>query len=232
MIKNGDVISLRRYEIRCLLRPDTAMSDIKENLTQELQAKLRAVPIHRRDGRRYFIRIGDIPNPWQSQFIEALRGSACPVLDGEGALAFAWDWEAWREGRWPGRSVPTGLINSDPRLESSRKVMEDQDILQQRRLARLQKASVDARLLELHRVAEAALNSDDGAVLAQALKQIDKWESRNLCNPHFVQTWRGILRLPPIERAAAMLREDDQGISLRQNSPFGFLLNTPPMHLK
>lgn len=104
--------------------------------------------------------------------------------------------------------------------------MEDQNILRQRHLARLQKASVDARLLELHRVAAVALNNDDGAVLAQARKQIDKWESRNLCNPYYVQTWRDILRLPPLERAAAMMSDDAQGTALRQNSPFGFLMNS------
>lgn len=104
--------------------------------------------------------------------------------------------------------------------------MEDQDILRQRHLARLQKASVDARPLKLHRAAATALNNDDGAVLAQALKQIDKWELRNLCNPYYVQTLRDILSLPPLERATAMMSDDAQGTALRQNSPFGFLMNS------
>lgn len=69
-----------------------------------LQELARVVPVHIHRGRRYFIRIGEIPDPLRSQFTEALRGSACPVLEGEGPLAFAWDWEAWIEGRWTGRA--------------------------------------------------------------------------------------------------------------------------------
>lgn len=70
-----------------------------------LQELARTVPIHIHGGRRYFVRIGEIPNPLRSQFMEALRGSACPLPDGEGPLAFAWDWEAWIEGRWISRTV-------------------------------------------------------------------------------------------------------------------------------
>lgn len=69
------------------------MVNINENLTQELQGILRAVPIQSRDGRRYFVRVADIPDPWQSQFIEALRGSACPVLNGEGRWHLHGTWK-------------------------------------------------------------------------------------------------------------------------------------------
>jgi hypothetical protein len=64
----------------------------------------RAVPVHVLGGRRYFVRIGEIPDPLRRQFTEALRGPACPVLMGEGPLAYAWDWEAWIEDRWTGRA--------------------------------------------------------------------------------------------------------------------------------
>lgn len=66
------------------------------------QELIHVVPVRMHRGRQYFIRISDIPDPWRGQFIEALYGSACPVLDGEGALAFAWDWETWVDGRWAG----------------------------------------------------------------------------------------------------------------------------------
>lgn len=56
---------------------------------------LRAVPVYTHRGQRYFVRIGEIPEPWRSQFIKSLRGAGCPVLTGEGPLAFAWDWETW-----------------------------------------------------------------------------------------------------------------------------------------
>lgn len=77
-----------------------------------LQDLVRAVPVHMHQGRRYFVRITEIPDPWRNQFLTALHGSACPVLDGEGPLAFAWDWEAWTDGSWPGRSAPAGLDHS------------------------------------------------------------------------------------------------------------------------
>jgi hypothetical protein len=69
-----------------------------------LQELARVVPVHIHRGRRYFVRIAEIPDPLRLHFTEALRGSACPVLDGEGALAYAWDWEAWIEGRWACRT--------------------------------------------------------------------------------------------------------------------------------
>lgn len=59
-----------------------------------------AVPVYMHNGRPYFVRIEEIPEPLRSGFKEALRGSACPVLTGEGPLAYAWDWEAWIEGLW------------------------------------------------------------------------------------------------------------------------------------
>ena len=65
-----------------------------------LEDLARAVLVHGLDGRRHFVRIGEIPDPLRRQFAEALRGSACPVLMGEGPLAYAWDWEAWIEDRW------------------------------------------------------------------------------------------------------------------------------------
>ena len=69
-----------------------------------LQELAGVVPVHIHRGRRYFVRLVKITDPLRSQFTEALRGSACPVLDGEGPLAFAWDWGAWIEGRWTGRT--------------------------------------------------------------------------------------------------------------------------------
>lgn len=71
-----------------------------------LQELAHAVPVYMHAGRRYFIRIREIPEPWRDQFTKGLRGSACPVLEGQEALAYIWDWEAWIEGRWAGRLPP------------------------------------------------------------------------------------------------------------------------------
>ncbi len=42
-----------------------------------LRELARAVPIHIHDGRRYFVRIGEIHDPLQGKFVEALRAQCC-----------------------------------------------------------------------------------------------------------------------------------------------------------
>lgn len=105
--------------------------------------------------------------------------------------------------------------------------MNDSELLEQRRLARAEKQQLDFRLFELHRqAADALLDPKLGAQVKQhALNQIDKWDSGHLCNPHYVQAWRRILSLPAPSIPAAILRQDAEGVALRQNSPFGFLVN-------
>lgn len=51
-----------------------------------LQELAHAVPVYMHAGRRYFIRIREISDPRRSHFTKALRGSACPVLEGKEAL--------------------------------------------------------------------------------------------------------------------------------------------------
>lgn len=60
-----------------------------------------AVPVIERHGRPFAIRLRDIPQPWQGRFHTALRGSACPVIEGEGLCAYVWDWQDWLQGRFP-----------------------------------------------------------------------------------------------------------------------------------
>lgn len=105
--------------------------------------------------------------------------------------------------------------------------MNEAAILEQRRKARAAKHLVDSSLLDLHRKAAAALlaGQEGMHIRARALQQIEKWDRGRLCNPHYVQAWRNILNLPAASISAAMLREDAEGIALRQNSPFGFLIN-------
>ena len=54
-----------------------------------------------RSGHPYYVRLADIPPPWQAAFRAALRGSACPAIEGEGECAYAWDWHDWLHGRLP-----------------------------------------------------------------------------------------------------------------------------------
>jgi hypothetical protein len=62
---------------------------------------LQAVPVHEHKGRPYYLCLGDIPAPWQDAFRAALRGSACPVINGRGECAYEWDWSDWLQGRFP-----------------------------------------------------------------------------------------------------------------------------------
>lgn len=103
--------------------------------------------------------------------------------------------------------------------------MNQSTILEQRRQARAEKNLVDAALVELHVKAHDALSSASGdGVRERALQQVARWESAHLCDMHYVDAWRNILNLPLASIKPAMLREDAEGIALRQNSPFGFLI--------
>ncbi len=106
--------------------------------------------------------------------------------------------------------------------------MNETAVLEQRRQARAAKHLVDNDLLDLHLQAVDALFDPKGGsnVRAQALQQVAKWESGHLCNPRYVEAWRNILNLPEPTMRMAMLQDDSEGIALRQNSPFGFLLDT------
>ena len=64
-------------------------------------ALLAAVPVHEHKGRPYYVRLADIPPPWQDAFRAALRGSACPVIEGQGECAYDHDWTDWLQGRFP-----------------------------------------------------------------------------------------------------------------------------------
>ncbi|WP_434717221.1 hypothetical protein P5X00_39875 (plasmid) [Paraburkholderia sp. A2RO-4L] len=67
----------------------------------ERYAALHTVPVIERDGRPPYVRLADIPTPWQEAFRDALRGSACPAIKGEAECAYAWDWRDWLDGRFP-----------------------------------------------------------------------------------------------------------------------------------
>ena len=105
--------------------------------------------------------------------------------------------------------------------------MTKSEILEQRRQARAEKHLIDLGLIDLHQKAvNVLLDPLKGEQVRQkALQQVEKWDRGHLCNPRYVQAWRSILNLPVASMQAAMLREDVEGVSLRQNSPFGFLMD-------
>ena len=102
--------------------------------------------------------------------------------------------------------------------------MSNESILEQRRQARFEKSLKDADLMLLHEKAVDALSDSNASdIRSRALAQVDKWEHDSLCNPRYVDLWRSVLKLPIAALRAAMLRDDAEGVALRQNSPFGFL---------
>lgn len=75
---------------------------------------IAAVPIREFRGRPFYVRIRDIPPPWDTQFSRALYGANCPAFPDEGPCAHSHDWQNWVNGRWwGGANVPTGL-DPDP----------------------------------------------------------------------------------------------------------------------
>jgi len=105
--------------------------------------------------------------------------------------------------------------------------MIEAEIIENRRLARMGKHQSDNRLVDLHRKAvEALLDQRDGErVRRLALERVEKWDSERLCNPRYVKAWRNILNMPVATMCEIILTNDPEGVSLRQNSPFGFLLH-------
>jgi hypothetical protein len=98
--------------------------------------------------------------------------------------------------------------------------------LELRAQARAAKRQADADLFRLSKRAVAAMADPvhGREVRARALGRVDLWERKRLCQTRYVDAWRAILALPTSALAAAILREDDEGVTLRQNSPFGFLV--------
>ena len=105
--------------------------------------------------------------------------------------------------------------------------MNTEDVIKKRRLARMDKHQSDDRLVDFHRKAvDALLDQRDGErVRRLALERVEKWDSEQLCNPRYVKAWRAILNMPVAMMCESILTSDTEGVSLRQNSPFGFLLH-------
>jgi len=46
-----------------------------------------------------FINVLDIPQPDRDAFWDFMQGQGIPVIPGFDAVAFAWDWERWKESQ-------------------------------------------------------------------------------------------------------------------------------------
>ena len=106
-------------------------------------------------------------------------------------------------------------------------LMTQTELLEHRAAARASKRSADAELLRKHgSVVEALRSQVEGpSIRAEARLMVALWERETLCEPYYVRAWRRILALPASRLADEILRQDDEGVALRQNSPFGFFLH-------
>lgn len=104
--------------------------------------------------------------------------------------------------------------------------MDSAEVLHRRRVARAAKDEADRSLWLLHqRAAELLADPVRGEeVRTRAKAQVELWAARQLCNERYVTAWRQILAGPPGGVSEAMLGAGDEGVALRQNTPFGFLL--------
>jgi len=115
-------------------------------------------------------------------------------------------------------------------LERKGKLAQE-EVLEARRLARAEKAQRDQANLEFHQAVVELLYQpgQPGAwIKRKALETVQKWEDGQLCNPRYIVAWRQWLDMPYEYAKAAILREDDVGLSMRCNSPFFFLHSQEP----
>lgn len=94
-------------------------------------------------------------------------------------------------------------------------------LLELRRVALKDKKQQDEERRELHRQILKLMDGPLGGWIRQkAHEQTDKWERDKLCIPRYWVMWREWLAMPAPYLEAAVLRKDDLGVSMRQNSPF------------
>jgi hypothetical protein len=105
--------------------------------------------------------------------------------------------------------------------------MEREQLFALRRQAREEKRQRDLERLEVHRqIVDLLFQGDELSrqIRSEALGAIDLWEKGQICNPRYITDWRQWLNMPEKYARAAILREDDLGVSMRQNSPFDHVL--------
>jgi len=99
-------------------------------------------------------------------------------------------------------------------------------VLEARREALREKKQLDEEIRLRHGRIVKLLEGPQGEwIREKAHEQIDKWERNQLCHPRYVCQWRKWLAMPASFLEAAVLRTDDIGVSMRQNSPFSHSWN-------
>ena len=83
----------------------------------------------------------------------------------------------------------------------------------------------ELRSLALHRRIAWAI-ADDETIVPRAEARIAAWRASGSLHPHYAQAWLRLLRGPRPELLGVLVDEGETGRSLRQASPFSFVV--PP----
>jgi antitoxin (DNA-binding transcriptional repressor) of toxin-antitoxin stability system len=98
------------------------------------------------------------------------------------------------------------------------------DLLDERRQARAAQRQVElARLMAHQRLAIDLLARPDSRRkrLAQARREVRRWQEHALCSQDYIDRWNAWLALPVTQLAERMCSDaDGWGTAMRQNSPF------------
>ncbi len=96
------------------------------------------------------------------------------------------------------------------------------DLLEARRLARLQQEDRENWRLAAHAAVAARLRAGGAApeILAAARRQIALWQQGRLCSRDYISAWQEVIAAGP-QRVADVLEErSPYGMRMRQNTPF------------
>lgn len=82
----------------------------------------------------------------------------------------------------------------------------------------------DRRALAYHRAVAKRL---DRQMIGEARHHVCKWRSQGKLDPRYADEWEQVLRLPLADVRRTLVRDDEPGRDLRQNSPFAGMLSEP-----
>lgn len=94
-----------------------------------------------------------------------------------------------------------------------------------RRLALAEKQERDAALLAFHQKVYALLQSERSSEIQEkAQERVALWKAQRLCHVDYINAWSSLIDNLNEFKARALDDRSDNGVALRQNTPFSFLL--------
>jgi hypothetical protein len=94
-----------------------------------------------------------------------------------------------------------------------------------RRLALAEKQERDSRLLAFHQKVYDLLQSERSSeILEKAKERVALWKAQRLCHSDYINAWSQMIGNLDEFKAKALEDVSDNGVALRQNTPFSFLM--------